>query len=157
MREQTEGGSDRVCLTRHSPPAGLSPRVPRMPQHSRALVLLLVALAVLSQSAEGARAKTAPAPPPPPPPPPSLLDAIKAVAVSAVAKLPSRAACLEACLKISGAALQLASSAASASHKAAAALTVRLDSACAGTAGRWIGPAFALTFRSRARLSLGNF
>ena len=125
-----------------------------MPQHSRALVVLLVALAV-SQSAEGARAKTAPAPPPPPPPPPSLLDAIKAVAVSAVAKLPSRAACLEACLKISGAALQLASSAASASHKAAAALTVRLDSACAGTAGRWVGPAFALTFRSR--LSLGKF
>ena len=114
--------------TRRPTPAGLSPRGLTMRQRSRAVVLLLVAFAALAPSADCARGKPAPAPPPPPPPPPSLLDAVKAVVVSAAAKLPSRAACLQFGAKVSRAALHFASSAVSASHKATAAVTVRAAS-----------------------------
>jgi hypothetical protein len=63
-----------------------------------------------------------------------LLDAVKAVAVSAAAKLPSRAAFLEFGVTVSRAALHLASSAVSASRKVT---TVRFASARAGTTARW--------------------
>ena len=125
-----------------------------MRQRSLALAILLFVAPIC----QGARGKAAPAPPPPPPPPPSLLDAVKAVAVSAAAKLPSRAVCYDAVYKLSRASLQLASSAASASHKASAGLTVRLGQ-CerAGTARPLGQPCFALAAPlTRETLSLGR-